>query len=98
MRRTPTILRPGSVLLPRTCRGRTTPVPQIHVGGGVRDDRGHYVNFERQGFQLGGEWCTGERLGMGPMGPMGPHAHLNDPGWQHPNGTYGMLFTFTTAG
>ena len=71
----------------------------IHLGGGMVDHQGQHVNLERHGFQFGGEWCTGEQFGqggMGPMGPMGPH-HGQGPGWQGPNGHFGMTFTFTTG-
>lgn len=68
----------------------------IHLGGGIMDAQNRYLNWERYGFQLGGEWCTGEQMGPGPGGPMGPQYHQG-PGWQHANGMYGMLFTFTTA-
>jgi hypothetical protein len=72
----------------------------IHVGGGIMDEHGHHLNFERYGFGLGGAWCTGEQLGprggMGPGGTMGTHHHQGA-GWQHANGMYGMFFTFLTA-
>lgn len=69
----------------------------IHLGGGMLDEHGAHLNFERHGFDLGGEWCTEEQMGMGPMGPVGfQHRHGAD--WRHPNGTYGMFFTFTTSG
>jgi len=69
----------------------------IHLGGGMLDQHGEHLNFERHGFDYGGEWCTEQQMGMGPMGPMGTqHQHGAD--WRHPNGTYGMFFTFTTAG
>ncbi len=69
----------------------------IHLGGGLMDYNNRHLNLERHGFGLGGEWCTGEQLGpMGPGGPTGGHHHQGS-GWQHPNGTYGMIFTFTTA-
>lgn len=74
----------------------------IHLGGGMRDAAGHYVNFEEHGGHMGGRWATSGMMGggMGPGG--GPGAgpgpgHMGE-GWQHPtNGTYGMVFTFTTA-
>lgn len=68
----------------------------IHLGGGIQDAQHRYLNWERHGFQLGGEWCTGEQMGPGPGAPMG-HQYHQGPGWQHSNGMYGMIFTFTTA-
>jgi hypothetical protein len=62
------------------------------------DAHGQHLNFERHGLGYGGEWCTEQQNQMGPGGPMGPmggHRHGAD--WQHPNGTYGMFFTFTTG-
>lgn len=73
----------------------------IHLGGGMTDDHGNHVNFDDHGMDMGGEWAmgsmmTGGDMGGGMMG--GDHAHMGD-GWQHPtNGSYGMVFTFTTAG
>ena len=71
----------------------------IHLGGGMMDDHDRVLNFEAHGFEHGGEWCTGEQRGMGPGGAMGDMGtqHRHDEDWRHPNGTYGMFFTFTTA-
>ncbi len=74
----------------------------IHLGGGMRDAGDHPVDFGQHGLGMGGQWATGEMMGGGPMGggPMGggPGPHAGD-GWQHPtNGSFGMIFTFTTAG
>lgn len=71
----------------------------IHLGGGMRDADDHPVDFGQHGPGMGGQWATGEMMGGGPMdgsmGGSGPHA---GGGWQHPtNGSYGMVFTFTTA-
>lgn len=69
----------------------------IHLGGGIMDHNNRHLNLEEHGYGLGGEWCLGEQMGPGGLGgPMG-HRHHQGPGWQHPNGTYGMIFTFTTA-
>ncbi len=73
-----------------------------HTGGGMMDTNGDHVDFGQHGPGMGGQWATGDMMGGGPMGggPMGggpgPHAGA---GWQHPtNGSFGMAFTFTTAG
>lgn len=69
----------------------------IHLGGGMRDSEGDLVDFERHGPGMGGEWATQEIMdGSGGMTP-GGFSHMGD-GWQHPNGSYGMIFTFTTRG
>jgi hypothetical protein len=78
----------------------------LHVGGGMMDEDGHTVDLDMHGMGMGGEWATesmmtgGMGSGMGGMGGMGgePGTHMGT-GWQHPsNGTYGMVFSFTTAG
>ncbi len=74
----------------------------IHLGGGMMDADGNPVDIGEHGADMGGDWCTGEMLGGGMMsGGMGPGmgSHMGD-GWQGgPNSdTYGMIFTFTTAG
>ncbi len=79
----------------------------IHLGGAMMDTNGDHVNFGQHGPGMGGQWATADMMGGGPMGggPMGggpvgsgPGAHAGE-GWQHPtNGSFGMVFTFTTAG
>lgn len=76
----------------------------VHVGGGMRDGDGQYVNCGEYGLGLGGQWMTeqmaqgghhGTGGGMmgGGMGGTGVGT-----GWMHPtNGSYGMAFFFTTA-
>lgn len=67
----------------------------IHVGGNMMDGDGHHVDLETHGSQMGGEWVEGSMMHGGMMG--GDHPHTGE-GWQHPdNGSYGMVFTFTTA-
>ncbi len=66
----------------------------IHLGGGMQDEHGQAINFERHGLGMGGTWASEEMMGPGQM--MGqPHA---GDGWRHQNGSYGMVFTFTTSG
>jgi hypothetical protein len=65
----------------------------IHLGGAMRDANGNVVNLEMAGMGMGGQWATQSMMsgGMANGGMMGT-------GWQHlSNGSYGMLFTFTTA-
>lgn len=80
---------------------RTTYV--IHLGGGMMDVDGHPVDFQRHGFTMGGEWATDTMMHEGMMGggmmggdPGSQDYHMG-PGWGHANGSYGMVFTFTTA-
>lgn len=68
----------------------------IHLGGGMRDADGRHVDFQQRGGQMGGRWVTSGMMGGGMASGPGP-GHMGD-GWQHPsNGTYGMVFVFTTA-
>ena len=66
----------------------------IHVGGGMMGTHGESVNFETHGPDMGGEWATGDM--MDPGGMMGGHEHMGE-GWQHENGTYGMVFGFAVG-
>ena len=66
----------------------------IHLGGGMMGDHGEPVDFETHGPDMGGEWATGDM--MDPGGMMGGHDHMGE-GWQHANGTYGMVFGFTVG-
>ena len=67
----------------------------IHVGGGIQDATGGTCNFDGAGQQFGGRWATEGMMTGGMMGGAG--RNMTGPGWQHPNGFYGMLFSFTTA-
>ena len=67
----------------------------VHLGGGMRDAEGHMVDFESHGMGMGGVWADAPMMGGGMMG--GQHPHMGE-GWQHRNGSYGMVFSFTTAG
>lgn len=62
----------------------------LHLGGGMRDRMGSALAYEECIGQHGGQWVTGGMMGMGGATRMGP-------GWRHANGSYGMVFTFTTA-
>lgn len=61
----------------------------LHLGGGLMDQHGHHVDFQRHGFEMGGQWAHG--------GMMGPAHRHESPGWRHQNGSYGMFFVFTTG-
>lgn len=79
----------------------------VHLGGGMMDEDGRHADLAAHGLQMGGDWATDEMMGGGVMdqgsmmgrgmgGAMGA-AHMGQ-GWQHPeNGSYGMVFSFTTG-
>lgn len=68
----------------------------VHIGGGLEDAEGHGVDLEAHGMSMGGMWAAESMMTGGMMG--GQHPHMGT-GWRHPeNGTYGMVFSFTTAG
>ena len=60
----------------------------LHLGGGMIDAAGEQIDYRRCESRYGGQWATSRM--MGGQGMMGP-------GWRAANGTYGMVFTFTTA-
>jgi hypothetical protein len=66
--------------------GGTTYV--LHMGGGMMDADGYALGYDHCVDQHGGNWANEDMMG-GNSGMMGS-------GWAHPNGTYGMIFTFTT--
>lgn len=74
----------------------------IHLGGGMTDANGDHIDFGTHGDHMGGAWATqgmmgGGMMGGGMMGGAMGEAHMGD-GWQHPtNGSYGMVFSFTTG-
>jgi hypothetical protein len=77
---------PASPLAPHTTYA-------IHLGGGMMSASGAAVDYTT-GLTMGGQWImggmmTGTHGGMG-WGMMGS-------GWRNANGSYGMVFTFTTA-
>jgi hypothetical protein len=64
------------------------------MGGGITDANGRPAGYDTYGPMMGGQWImggmmTGTHAGMS-WGMMGN-------GWRHANGSYGMVFTFTTA-
>ncbi len=70
----------------------------IHIGGGMMDAEGHTVDLEQHGHDMGGEWVTEQMMDQRMMqggGMMGDDDMLGA-GGIYENGTYGMIFTFTT--
>jgi len=65
----------------------------LHLGGGMMDGAGNMVGFNRYGSGMGGQWATSGMMGNG----MGTAGSMMGTGWRHSNGTYGMVFSFTTA-
>jgi hypothetical protein len=65
----------------------------IHLGGGMMSAGGAAVDYAA-GLGMGGQWIMGGMMtsshGGMPWGMMGS-------GWHNANGSYGMVFTFTTA-
>jgi hypothetical protein len=66
----------------------------LHLGGGMMTAGGAAVDYTTYGPGMGGQWImggmmTGSHGGMA-WGMMGS-------GWHNANGSYGMVFTFTTA-
>ena len=68
----------------------------IHLGGGMVDSAGAPVDFQSCVNQFGGQWATPQMMGGGGM-MGGADSTMMGPGWQGPNGTYGMTFAFTTG-
>jgi hypothetical protein len=65
----------------------------LHLGGGMRAADGGFVDYGACPEQHGGRWATRPSRGSGMMGG----GEMMGAGWRHPNGSYGMVFTFTTA-
>ncbi|MEX0891951.1 MAG: Ig-like domain-containing protein [Gemmatimonadota bacterium] len=69
----------------------------IHLGGGMEGAHGGATDFETHGSaHMGGTWVSGGMMGGGMGGMGGAHPHMGS-GWEHANGSFGMIFTFTTA-
>lgn len=64
----------------------------LHLGGGMLDAIGNLLNYDHCTSQHGGQWATRSMMGGSMMG-----GSMMGTGWQHANGTYGMVFVFTTA-
>ena len=75
----------------------------IHLGAGMTDEDGRHVSVGQHGVGMGGQWATQSMMtggtGMGMGSGMGQNGQMMGQGWAHPtNGSYGMTFSFTTAG
>lgn len=69
----------------------------IHVGGGMMNGYGNVVNLGRHGIGMGGQWATQQMMTGGMGSGMGGNGGMMGEGWRHPtNGTFGMMFEFTT--
>ncbi len=68
----------------------------LHLGGGMRATDGGFVDYGPCVGQYGGQWATQQMMGGGGGGGMMGGGMMGT-GWRHPNGTYGMVFTFATA-
>lgn len=68
----------------------------VHLSPSLQDAAGHQINLS-PGAMMGGQSVSGGMMGATSMmnGQWGPGMMGN--GWQAANGTYGMIFTFTTA-
>lgn len=66
----------------------------IHVGGGMTDAGGNPIDMGDMVNMMGGMW-----LQQGMMGGMhaGQPTNMMGAGWMGSNGSYGMIFTFTTS-
>ncbi len=60
----------------------------IHMGAGMMDATGHPLDLDDMPM-MGGQWIVPGMMGGGMGWMMGP-------GWQGANGSYGVIFTFTT--
>ncbi len=66
----------------------------IHIGCGMMDSDDMPIDMDAYGHRMGGDW-----LQPGMMGGMHAGQPINGmgPGWHGSNGSYGMMFTFTTS-
>jgi len=68
----------------------------VHLSPGLEDTAGHMINMA-PGTMMGGWTVSGSMMGGGSMmnGQWGPG--MMGAGWQAADGTFGMMFSFTTA-
>jgi hypothetical protein len=85
--RTQVTCTPASPLAPGTMYA-------IHLGGGMMSSSGTAIDYT-SGLGMGGQWIMGGMM-TGTHGGMG--WGMMSSGWRNTNGSYGMVFTFTTAG
>lgn len=82
-------------LLPQaSLKGATKYV--VHLSPSLKDTAGRTINLS-PGTMMGGQNVSGGMMGSTSMmnGQWGPG--MMGTGWQAANGTFGMIFTFTTA-
>ncbi len=77
---------PTAPLAPRTTYA-------IHLGGGMMSAGGLPVDYTN-GVATGGQWIMGGMMGGTPAGMAWG---MMGSGWRNANGSYGMMFTFTTG-
>ncbi len=65
----------------------------IHMGGGLMSRAGSVIDYGAA-LAVGGQWIMGGMM-TGSHGGMGWGMMTGD--WRNANGSYGMVFTFTTA-
>jgi hypothetical protein len=70
----------------------------IHIGGGMMDADGHVIDLEQHGHEMGGEWVSQQMMDARMMqgGGMMGNDDMMGVGWMHDNGSFGMVFSFTT--
>ena len=70
----------------------------IHIGGGMMDADGNVIDLEQHGHDMGGEWVTQHMMDQRTMhgGTMMGGDDMLGFGWMHDNGSFGMVFSFTT--
>jgi hypothetical protein len=68
----------------------------VHLSPSLKDTAGHMINLA-SGTMMGGRTVSGGMMGGGSMmnGQWGPG--MMGAGWQAADGTFGMMFSFTTA-
>jgi hypothetical protein len=64
----------------------------IHLGGGMMGGNGVPIDYS-SGLRMGGQWIMGSMM-SGSHGGMG--WGMMGGSWRNANGSYGMVFTFTT--
>ena len=81
-----------------TCRPATALQPHttyaVHVGGGMLSLGGRPIDYAQYGPMMGGQWIMGGMMGASHGGTPWP---MMGSGWRNGNGSYGMVFSFTTA-
>ncbi len=66
----------------------------LHLGGGMMTQAGRAVDYAQYGPMMGGQWVRGGMMGTSHAGGSWAMMGAN---WRHANGSYGVVFNFTTA-